>query len=155
MANLVLQFSIIYTHLLTLLGARVAQLVYRLCSQGVGVQFQPVARDFSLFHSIWIGYRAQPDSFSVSTGGNLVRVLSLPLTLMFLWHWECMELQFHFPMCLCSMPRDSFTYHYPNTVCLVRSSGMRKTGHAYTGEMRNAYNFFTGKSEEKRPLDQT
>jgi hypothetical protein len=32
---------------------------------------------------------------------------------------------------------------------------MRKTGHAYTGEMRNAYNFFTGKSEEKRPLGQT
>jgi len=30
-------------------------------------------------------------------------------------------------------------YQYRNTVCLVRSSGMRKTGDAYTGEMRNAY----------------
>lgn len=36
-------------------------------------------------------------------------------------------------------------YQYPNTVCLVRSSGMRKTGHAYK--------FFTGKSKGKRPLD--
>jgi len=30
---------------------------------------------------------------------------------------------------------------------------MRKTGHAYTGEMRNAYKIFNGKSEGKRPLD--
>ena len=44
-------------------------------------------------------------------------------------------------------------YRYLNTVCLVRSSSMRKTGHAYTGEMINAYKFFTGKSEGKRPLD--
>jgi len=34
-------------------------------------------------------------------------------------------------------------YQYPNTVCLVRSSSIRKTGHAYK--------FFTGKSEGKRP----
>jgi len=44
-------------------------------------------------------------------------------------------------------------YQYPNTVCLVRSRGMRKSGHAYTGEMRNAYKFFIGKSAGKRPLD--
>jgi len=50
------------------------------------VQFLPVARDCSLFHSIWIGYRAQPESFSVGAGGAVARALSLPLISMILWH---------------------------------------------------------------------
>jgi len=44
------------------------------------VQFLPVARDFSFFHSIWIGYGAQPESFLVGNGGAVARALSLPLT---------------------------------------------------------------------------
>lgn len=55
------------------------------------------------------------------------------------------------PVC----PAQGQLYYYLNTVCLVRSKHMRKIGHAYTGEMRNPYKFFTGKSEGKRPLDQS
>lgn len=63
-----------------------------------------------------------------------------------------MELQFYFP---CAFVAHTGTVLRLPEHCLLRSSRMRKTGLAYTGEMRNAYKFFTGKSEEKRPLDQT
>jgi hypothetical protein len=116
------------------------------------VQFLPVARDFSLLQSIWIGYGAQPDSFSVGTGGTVARALKFATYLhVFMtlgMHAAAVPLP-HVPL----WQAQGQLYHYSNTVCLVGSSGMRKTGLAYTGEMRNAYKFFTGKSEGKRPLD--
>lgn len=111
------------------------------------MQFLPIARDFSLFHRSWIGYGAQPESFSVGTGGTVARTLSLHLSPCF---YDIRNAWSHSSTSPCAFVACTGT---TLSVCVVRSSSMRKTGHAYTGEMRNVYKFFTGKSEGKRPLD--